>query len=95
MSPEEMKSMAKLMSELKSAQRSGKIDSGRSGEETAALMDKLISEFKTSRISAEEAKRLDDLGKELGGTTKDPNRPRSQKIEKSKKSQEPDSPPKK
>lgn len=95
MSPEEMKAMEKLMSELNSARQPGKTGSGRSGEETAALMGKLISELKTSRISAEEAKRLDDLGKELKGTTEYPNRPRSRKIEKSKTSREPNSPPKK
>jgi len=99
MSAEKSAAMEKLMSELK-AVRSGtgsdKAGSKRSDEEAMALMGKLLSDFQATRISAEEAKRLERLGKELKDTTDDPNRPRSRKIERQKSSQEePNSPAKK
>ena len=88
-SAEESTAMEKLMSELKAVRegaRSDKTSSGYSDEEAKALMGKLLSGFRATRISAEEARRLDRLGKDLNGTTDDPNRPRSRKIERSKKS---------
>ena len=60
--------MNKLVEELMEMKRSFKSDkagSGLSEEEKKAMIDKLISKFKTSRLSAEEAKRLTTLGKEL------------------------------
>ncbi len=98
MSVEESAAMEKLMSELKAVRDSAQSDksgSKRSDEEAAALMGKLLSDFQATRISAEEAKRLERLGKELKDTTEDPNRPRSRKIEKPKRSEEPNSPPEK
>ena len=95
-SAEESAAMEKLMSKLKAVRegvRSDKTSSGHSDEEAAALMGKLLSGFRAARISDEEAKRLDRLGKDLNDTT-DPNRPRSLKIERSKKSGEPNSPAK-
>jgi hypothetical protein len=98
MSAERRMALEKLVSELKAGQAgagSDKADSKRSAEEAAALMGKLISDLQATRISAEEAKRLDLLGKELKDITEDPNRPRSRKIERPQRSQEPSSPPKK
>jgi len=95
MSAEESTALEKLMSELKAVRagaRSDKTSSGHSDEEAAALMGKLLSGFRATRISAEEARRLDRLGKDLNDTTEDPNRPRSRKIERSEKSGEPNSP---
>lgn len=57
-----------LVERLRQIQRSFKSDkagSGPSAKEKAAMMEKVISEFKSSRLSAEEAKRLSILGKEL------------------------------
>jgi hypothetical protein len=58
----------KLVERLRQIQRSFKSDkagSGPSDKEKAAMMEKVISEFKSSRLSAEEAERLSILGKEL------------------------------
>jgi len=98
MSAEESTALEKLMSELKAVRagvRSDKTSSGHSDEEAAALMGKLLSGFRATRISDEEARRLDRLGKDLNDTTEDPDRPRSRKIERSEKSGEPNSPAKK
>jgi hypothetical protein len=46
---------------------SDKTDAAASPEDSAALMDKLISDFKATHIDAQEAKKLGDLGKELNG----------------------------
>ena len=86
-SAEESAAMEELVSRLKTVRegaRSDKTSSGYSGEEAAALMGKLLSGFRATRISAEEAKKLDRLGNNLNDTTEDPNRPRSRKIERSK-----------
>ena len=79
---------------MRAGARSDKTSSGHSDEEAKALMGKLLSGFRATRISDEEAKKLDRLGKDLNDTTADPNRPRSRKIERSKKSVEPNSPAK-
>jgi len=97
-SDEERAALEKLMNELKAVQGSGKSDktggTTRSKEEIEALMGKLLYDYKSTRISAEEAKRLDRLGKELKDVNGDPNSPQSRKIEKPKSSQEPNSPAK-
>jgi len=57
-----------LVERLRQIQRSFKSDkagSGPSAKEKAAMMEKVISEFKSSRLSTEEAERLSILGKEL------------------------------
>ena len=46
---------------------------GASPEEKAAMMEKYISNVKSSRVSAEEAKKLGDLGKQLKDVWEDPN----------------------
>ena len=73
----ETKEMEELINNLKNLQRSSKSDKTNSGpgeKDKAALMDKLISNFKSTRISTEEAKKLDNLGKQLKDTPHDPNR---------------------
>jgi hypothetical protein len=65
-STEEDAELNELIEELRNIHfKSDKISSGLSVEEKEAMMDKLISEFKTSRLSAEEAKNLGDLGRDL------------------------------
>ncbi|MBA7713991.1 hypothetical protein ES703_123004 [subsurface metagenome] len=97
MSAEESAAMEKLMSKLKAVREGAQFDkagSRRSEEDIAALMGKLLYDFKSTRISAEEAKRLDRLGEELKDVRQDPNRPRSRKIERPQRSREPNSPAK-
>jgi hypothetical protein len=76
-SAKETKEMEELIGKLKNLQRSSKSDKTNSGlgeKDKAALMEKLISNFKSTRISTGEAKRLDNLGKKLKDTRQDPNR---------------------
>ena len=66
-----------FVSKLKALQmggESGEIDSGRSDEESNALMDEIISELEAMHISAEEAKKLNHLGKELKDVEQEPDR---------------------
>lgn len=83
--PEESAAFEELIDKLKDLRgsfESDKTDSGHRSREGAALMEKLISDFRSARVSAEEAKKLDDLGKELKdvqdspktGSQQDPNR---------------------
>ncbi|MHC4891068.1 MAG: hypothetical protein ACYTEO_16575, partial [Planctomycetota bacterium] len=84
-SDEERAALEKLMNELQAVQGSAKSEktggTTRSKKEVEALMGKLLYDYKSTRISAEEAKRLDRLGKELKDVRRDPNSPRSRKIE--------------
>ncbi len=67
-SSEERASLKELISGLKGVQaslESGKAGSGLGDGEQAALVEGLISDLEATRISAEEAKRLGHLGKEL------------------------------
>jgi hypothetical protein len=64
----EEKEFQELVEKLRQIQRSFRSDktgSGPSAKEKAALMEKVISEFKSSRLSTENAERLRILGKEL------------------------------
>jgi hypothetical protein len=67
----EQQRMAELVKKLQALQRKS-AGSGAEAEAAArerdALRDKLISEFKASNVSHEEAERLEDLGKELSET---------------------------
>jgi len=60
---------------IQSGSASDKTGSPGSGELNAAMMEKLISDFKTTHIDAQEAEKLGNLGKELNGLKQDPNRP--------------------
>ena len=63
--------MTELVNKLRELQRrsggSG-ADAEAAARERAALTEKLMSEFKSSRVSDEEVERLEDLGEELSGT---------------------------
>jgi len=72
---EEDAKMKELVENLRQIQRSFKSDktgSGPSAKEKAELMENLISQFRSSRLSAEEAKRLSTLGKELKKVWEEP-----------------------
>ncbi len=74
---EEDAKMKELVERLREIQRSFKSDktgSGPSAKEKAELMENLISQFRSSRLSAEEAKRLSTLGKELKKVWEEPDR---------------------
>jgi hypothetical protein len=76
-SAEDSAKMEELVNRLRGLQKSSKSDktnSGPSDEERDAQIEKLISTFKSSRVSTEEAKRLGNLGKTLNGAQEDPNR---------------------
>ena len=79
--------MEKLVAELSAMEAdagAGKADSQRSAEKSQAMFDKFISDLEATRVSPEEAKRLDILGKELKNVQQDPNRAGSLKIQRSK-----------
>jgi hypothetical protein len=66
---EKMASLKKTMNQLKA------MKAGDESEKTDTIIEKFISDLEAEvmRISAEEAKRLDDLGKELKAVQQDPN----------------------
>jgi len=68
------------LKELHSSLESDKIDPERSPEQEAAMMEKLISDFKQARVSTEEAKKLGDLGNELENGQRDPNQRQQRKL---------------
>jgi len=59
---------------LQSSSESDKTGSPGSNQPDAAVMEKLISDFRSTHVDAQEAKRLGNLGKELNGIQQDPNR---------------------
>jgi hypothetical protein len=71
MSAEEEAALDKLVTQLASLQKGSRSDKTGSAdineEEAAAMMEKLMGDFKATRVSAEEAKKLNGLGKELEG----------------------------
>jgi hypothetical protein len=80
---EERAALEELVSKLKelhSSLESDKIDPERSPEQEAAMMEKLISDFKQARVSSEEAKKLGDLGNELENGQRDPNQRQQRKL---------------
>lgn len=79
-----MEKYAAELSALEADAGSGKVGSQRSAEKSQALLDKFISDLEAMRVSPEEAKRLDLLGKELKNVQQDPNRAGSSKIQRSK-----------
>jgi len=68
-----LEELAERLKELQKSYKSDKTDSAPSAEERAALMEKLISNFKSMRVGTEEAKKLGDLGKQLKDVGEDPN----------------------
>ncbi|MBA7662684.1 hypothetical protein ES703_70715 [subsurface metagenome] len=69
-----LEELADRLKEIQTSFKSDKTDSGPGAEERAALMEKLISNFKSLRVGSEEAKKLGDLGKQLKNVREDPNR---------------------
>jgi hypothetical protein len=69
----QLEELADRLKELQKSYKSDKTDSGFSPEERAALTEKLISNYKSSRVGSEEAKKLGDLGKQLENVREDPN----------------------
>jgi len=68
--------MGELVNKLKDLQRNPALDRTNSGldkEERSARIEELISKFKSTRVSAEEAKKLGNMGEELKGIRKDKN----------------------
>jgi len=76
---EEKAALDEFLAELASLQKGSKSDKNGSAdsneEESAAAMEKLIGDLKATRVSAEEAKKLNGLGKEMEGVGRDPNLP--------------------
>ena len=91
---EEMAMMDKLIAEVgASMQADAETDSQQSDEKSKALLDKFITDLEAMRVSTEEAKRIDRLGKELNKVQSDPNRPPGSKIQKSRITPPPPRPP--
>ena len=67
--------LAEFINELKTMQ-----SSEYSEQEKAALQEAIV-DFEAMRITAEEAKRLGRLGKELGNVKSDPERAKSLKVQ--------------
>jgi len=65
--PEERDKMEELVNRIRESKAAG---SATSPEERAAMMKKLMSEFKSSRISDEEAEDVEDRGRELNASQK-------------------------
>jgi len=69
-----MKELVERLREIQESFKSDKAGSGPIAKEKAAMMENLISEFRSSRLSAEETERLSNLGKELEKFMEEPNR---------------------
>lgn len=80
--------LADFIKDLKAMQES----EVQSEEEKAALQEAIV-DFEAMRITTDEARRLDRLGKELRGVQNDPERAKNLKIQKSGVSQPPPPPP--
>jgi hypothetical protein len=92
---EHMELAEKIFAELEAIQadiESNKTDSEHSVEEDTAKIKKNISDIESSRISAEEAERLDHLGKELENVQQDPNQAKDDRTESDANSSEANSP---
>jgi hypothetical protein len=61
------------LKDLRKHSASDKTDSKLDQEERTARIQELISKFKSTRVSAEESKKLDNMGEELKGIQRDPN----------------------
>jgi len=67
---EALEDLVGRLRDLQKNLRSDKTGSGAPAEDRAEMMNKLISEFKSSsRVSDQEAEKLDDLGERLNGAT--------------------------
>jgi len=75
-----MEALGDKLQSLMKGSKSGKTGSAKDPEDIAAMMDALISDLKATRVTAEEAKKLGDLGKKLKNVQQDPNQARDGKI---------------
>jgi hypothetical protein len=76
---ERLNELVEKLQEIQRSYKSDKIGSGPSAEEKAAMMEKLITKFKSSRLSAEEATSLSNLGRELKDVLEETSRSGSEK----------------
>lgn len=76
---ERLNELVEKLQEIQRSYKSDKIGSGPSAVEKAAMMEKLITKFKSSRLSAEEAASLGDLGRELKDVLEETSRSGSEK----------------
>jgi len=76
---EKLNELVEKLQEIQRSYKSDKTGSGPSAEEKAAMMEKLITKFKSSRLSAEEAARLGNLGRELKDVLEETSRSGSEK----------------
>jgi len=76
---EKLNELIEKLQEIQRSYKSDKIGSGTSAEEKAAMMEKLITKFKSSRLSAEEAASLGNLGRELRDVLEETSRSGSEK----------------
>jgi hypothetical protein len=79
--------LAEFINELKT------MDSSEYNEKEKTMLQEAIVDFEAMRITSEEARRLDRLGKELRDVQNDPERAKNLKIQKSGISQPPPAPP--
>ena len=70
---ERMDELVDKLKDLQHSSASGKTDSKIDQKERNARIQELISKFKSTRVSAEESKKLDNMGEELKGIQEDPN----------------------
>jgi len=70
---EKMEELVDKLKDLKNNSKSDKTNSGLGDEERAARIQELISKFKSTRVGAEEAKKLGNVGKGSKGTQNNPN----------------------
>ncbi len=82
-SPEQAQAMDELVAKLRGLQKnfSDKTSTTEKPQDRATMMDKLLSDLKPPRVSPEEAKKLDDLGRELNDNQQDPNQAETRKID--------------
>lgn len=76
---EKLNELIEKLQEIQRSYKSDKIGSGPSAEEKAAMMEKLITKFKSSRLSTEEATKLGNLGRELKDVLEETSRSGSEK----------------
>jgi len=89
---EKMDQLVDKLKDLKKRSASDKTDSRLSTDERAARIEELIAKFKSTRVSAEESKKLGNMGEELKGTQKDTDSspPEDEKDNKEASPSEPD-----
>ncbi|HCO95024.1 MAG TPA: hypothetical protein DIU00_13905 [Phycisphaerales bacterium] len=73
---EKMEELVDKLKDLKNNSTSDKTDSGLGDEERAARIQELINKFRSTRVGAEEAKKLGNVSGQSKGVQNDPNRSR-------------------